>query len=191
MARNYGLTHNLEQEIAMISKCDVYYFGCIGVIGHYLFDGDCQTVHYGLKHNFPWEMIDGRLAPAVRERNSVRKESPQGHAALHYKNGWTAIAFWDRSIDHRSGCNSNFFIRGIHSWEDALDIARSQFPDIWKRFDFEVILAETPSRIESKEIMTMQQKAAASDRFRDVITSLEHRIAVLESTITELRNARS
>jgi len=69
-------------------------------------------------------------------------EQIEGAALLHYKDGWTALSFWDRSIDKRSGCNSNFFAQGTHTFEEMLEIARAHFPAVMARFTFKIVPAE-------------------------------------------------
>jgi hypothetical protein len=55
-----------------------------------------------------------------------------------HKDGWTAIAFWDRSLDKRPGSSSAFILEGTHSFEDMLETAREKFADIFARLTFEI-----------------------------------------------------
>jgi hypothetical protein len=65
-----------------------------------------------------------------------------GEALLHHRERagvtWTALAFWDRSVDDRYGSNSVFILRGALSFEEAVTLAREQFPEVWARFSFTV-----------------------------------------------------
>lgn len=159
---------------------NAYYFGCWREAGHYLWKP-------GMSHAWdderggvlPWKRVDGCFAPAERRRpdssgtRTVNKEAPQGHAALVHDGGWTVIAFWDRSVDKRGGCNSNFFIRGTHPWEDAVRIARHHFPDVWGRLPFEVVLVQEPDGSKAVSAMSIEEKAADYDRLRDRVKELE------------------
>lgn len=107
-----------------------YYFGCWdGTVGHYLKDpsgthADWDRTPWGIK-------IDARLAPT-----STREE---GIAKLHHKDNWTALSFWDYSVDHRGGCNSIFFAEGIFSFDEMIQIGKDSFPKIMERFDFPIV----------------------------------------------------
>lgn len=121
----------------------VLYFGCIGTPGHFLVEED-KLVHPRNK-NIPWKIkeLDMRLCPGVKRASYGYKADRQveGEAKLHHKDGWTAIAFWDRSVDYRRNSNSVFIVEGIHAFEEAKEIAKSSYPSIWKRFGFDVRLA--------------------------------------------------
>ena len=138
---------------------EVYYFGCIQTAGHFLFDRHQQHVD---KRNtgIPWRWLDGSLAPHYKDCgfNDViddvghikaycvnRSGQPRpmcsgidGIAKLHHKDGWTAVAFWDRSVDHRPGSNSAFIFHEDLTFTEALAIAKAQFSSIFARFTFEI-----------------------------------------------------
>lgn len=107
------------------------YFGCHRESGHYLFKTDFSYVSYH-NHPLPWKKIDGVLVPGKRET--------EGHIALWHKEGWTCIAFWDRSVDKRNGSNSAFFAHGDFSFDDMKRLAEINFPDVWNRFKFPIVL---------------------------------------------------
>lgn len=166
-----------------MDEANVYYFGCWRESGHYLWKpGRSHAWDDERNGVLPWKFIDGCLPPARRGRpdsrgyRSVEREAPQGHAALHYKEGWTAFAFWDRSVDTRGGCNSAFFVRGIHSWEDALRIAKAKFPSVWKQIKFDVILAQEPDGGKHEGIMSVEDKAADYDALRARVREMEARL---------------
>jgi len=68
-----------------------------------------------------------------------QKDQTQGRALVTQRNGWTALAFWDRSLDQRPGCNSAFFVRGNLSFAQMVWVARHRWPTIWSRFSFQVV----------------------------------------------------
>jgi len=75
----------------------VYYYGVIDNdhLGHYLYEpGSIMTVDYTIQ---PWlEQVDCGLCPKNADGQV------QGLAALHHKDGWTALAMWDRTGDSRA-----------------------------------------------------------------------------------------
>lgn len=113
----------------------VLYFGCAhGVwdrdVGHFFYSEDGRRVGLSSPEALPWKKVDGALAPRVG-----RSEKPQGVAAIHHKDGWTALSFWDRTGDERGNSSSTFFIEGEAPFEVALGIARERFPRLFARFD--------------------------------------------------------
>lgn len=125
-----------------MKKSAIYYFGCRGEIGHYLWKGS-QFIALNAKENIiPWGIqIDGTLAPVVYDkRRLLKKEEAQGVCALHHEAGWTAIAFWDRSVDDRGASNSVFMVEGIYDFDTMVEMAKEQYPTIMSRFKFELVL---------------------------------------------------
>jgi hypothetical protein len=130
------------------------YFGCpCGVAGHrdaghFYYDTKMRSRGLGRDATTgPWGGgIDSKLAP--REWDSHRApEMPQGVAALHHKDGWTALAFWDRSGDSRPNSNSAFLFDETLDFDAALAAAREHFPALFERFPFEVRpTASAPAR---------------------------------------------
>ena len=143
----------------------IYYYGCVGRVGHCLFDSNLEYVRGVRPESIPWPFLDGALAPHhedctfndvidsqghIRAFCSSRTGQPrlscnavEGLAKLHNRrdgNGeyWTALAFWDCSVDERPGSNSVFILEGLYNFEQALEIAKKTFPTIFKRFKFEI-----------------------------------------------------
>lgn len=112
----------------------VYYFGCVEQAGHYLWDTRFQRHYWGSAEalSIPWlDKLDGGLCP-------VHNREVEGEALLHVMNGWTAIAFWDRSVDKRGKCNSSFIAEGVHTFDEMRKIAEENFPKVWSRFPFKI-----------------------------------------------------
>lgn len=135
----------------------VYYYGCIGASGHYFFGP-------GPSHAYARREVERRLmelfgtlylAPGPRERdryNFVRDEhQTEGHAALVYAGGWTALSFWDRSVDRRHGCVSTFLAEGTYDAPAMLKTCGDAFPRIWSRYSFEVRVVELPKKLVRNE----------------------------------------
>lgn len=138
-----------------------YYFGCTRGVW-----GDTQAGHgfcgpHGrsvsgrdVEAANPWGMLDGKLAPKDhygevvfgiddRRRAERAAECPQGVAALHHKDGWTALSFWDRTGDSRDNSNSTFLFDAALSFDEAVAATREHFPALFARFTFEVVAHES------------------------------------------------
>jgi hypothetical protein len=134
----------------------VYYYGCPpDDIGHYFQSpGAARVLHSAMG---PWAYaVDGGLQPRQGEDRrrlqrdgalprDTRPEVPQGVCAMHQKDGWTAIAWWDRSADKRAASCSALVFDEIISFERGVEIGREQFPWVFARMSFELIL-ETAGR---------------------------------------------
>ncbi len=84
-----------------------------------------------------------RYPYADRPEDRQRCDAIEGLTKFHNKRDatgayWTALAFWDRSVDKRGGCNSVFILEGSYNFEQALTLARQIFPKIFERFEFEI-----------------------------------------------------
>lgn len=97
--------------------------------------------------------IDTKYAPRVGPDQRIRKdigdyrpEAAQGQAALVRVNGWTVLAYWDRSGDSRPNSNSAFAAKGDHSFDDMIAAAEDQYPWVFERQTFDVVLAPSTDR---------------------------------------------
>lgn len=125
-----------------------YYYGCHRGVGHYLFTTALNDRSLNLPDHVPWSAVDGVLQPGCKKREGSRihttpMNNVDGHAALHHKDGWTALAFWDRSVDARPNSTSTFMIKGTHDFETMKQICAAAFPAVWSRFTFEIVLVQT------------------------------------------------
>lgn len=115
----------------------ILYFGCWGSVGHFLWTPDGHHAHDAQ----PWgDKIDACLCSGTPDRCGRVPTSAQseGAATLHHLGGWTALAFWDRSVDERGNSNSVFLARAILTEDEILAAARAAYPRIWARFGFQV-----------------------------------------------------
>ena len=106
----------------------VFYFGCIDVAGHYMHASspprnlEERRAVSQLTHSNPWGLnIDGGLCPR------------RGGALVHHKDGWTALAFEDFTVDSRPGSNSVFLAEGTYDFDEMARIAEEYFPAVWAR----------------------------------------------------------
>lgn len=129
-------------------KPRMFYFGPWDRAGHYLFNETGRSYHLD-RAGFPWDEdsstngIDGQLQPGCypkRDRWEHGRET-EGVAALHHKAGWTALSFWDRSVDTRGACNSTYFAEGVFSFDEMVTMASTRFAQRWNRMKFTVTAA--------------------------------------------------
>jgi hypothetical protein len=123
----------------------VFFFGCWDQAGHFMFGPGGRHVR-DERRATPWESHDAVLCPGYV---GPYDNGPQveGEAGLHHKDGWTALCFWDRSIDGRGGCNSGFYAEGTYGAAAMIEIAREHFPTVWARFPFEVRVVSRPTDV--------------------------------------------
>lgn len=117
---------------------DIYYFGCWDTSGHYLHDvygntGRSQDVKDELP--FPWTELDGTFCPGANAEDSKQVE---GSAKLTHVEGWTILAFWDRTVDTRGNSHSTYVMRGKHTGEEMLEAIKQNFPGVHARYKFKI-----------------------------------------------------
>lgn len=119
----------------------VFYFGCYNSIGHKFYSAGGLPMSEKDWEDMPWKYssIDGTYAPAERPRKHVVIPEPDGVCKLYHHRGWTMVAFWDKSFDSRTGSNSVFIVEGEYKFSSAISRAKSVFPEIFRRFNFELV----------------------------------------------------
>lgn len=119
------------------------YFGCYGEPGHAFF----QSGPYGpqglprvQRETLPWTAseCDGNLQPGTAELKSPHKwkrseRQVEGVCRLHRRQGWTAMAFWDRSGDRRGNSCSVVMTDREYNFAEMVDAFRIEFPGIHAR----------------------------------------------------------
>jgi hypothetical protein len=68
----------------------------------------------------------------------------QGQCYRHHKDGWTAIAFANRTDDSRGGSNSVFFFEADLAFQECVAAARDLFPQVMESLPFELVEIEFP-----------------------------------------------
>ena len=117
-----------------------YYFGCGTESGHYLFSdtrGRQSNRSDPLIHKL--SHMDGVLPPLSEKYLYRASVSRLGGI------GFSALSWWDRSVDKRPGSNSTVFI----PWpdmpaDDLIDYAASRFPWVFKRLPTPLTLWDGP-----------------------------------------------
>lgn len=115
----------------------ILFFGAWGRAGHYYWLPGRRLAESdrSLPASLQGGKIDGRLAPQRREpRYPSSRLEAEGEAAAHHIDGWTVVAWWDRSVDRRGGSNSALLMRGTHSMPAVLLEAADKFPELLPRF---------------------------------------------------------
>lgn len=74
----------------------------------------------------PWERLDGALV-------SGNSGGEQFVVERHAKDGWIALAFWDRTGDSRPGSNSVILAKACND-DEALKAFAVAFPEQWNRW---------------------------------------------------------
>ncbi len=111
----------------------VFFFGCIGRPGHGL-HGEGSRM-WPFNKCIPWGFeLDSKLCPDG-------KEQLQSHAAIHHKEGWTALAWWDRSgPDKRMGCNSALLAEGEFTFAEMETLMKDHWAEVFERQPVELFL---------------------------------------------------
>lgn len=111
-----------------------FYFGTYQRPGHYMWDENWRDVGHPRVDETPgpWGWPDGKLHPRAAD----------GIAAIHHKDGWTAVAFMNRAWDSRPSCNSAFLFDAELTFDEAMVLARKKFGHVLDQLPFDVRLAE-------------------------------------------------
>ena len=116
-----------------------FYTGCLGGKGHYFWLNNWQ-------HEYDTEDIMKAVPDFIRcwaeiwdgglLKNSKTLDVYTGRVfAVPAKGPWTALIWWDRSVDTRPGSNSGFYVSGFE-WSqkhEALVFAQLKWPQVWQR----------------------------------------------------------
>lgn len=130
-------------------KPRMYYFGPWDRSGHYFFnefghyENEYKIKDFPFGHDGERISVDGKLQPGcISGQNQFKRSRPEvvGEASLHHINGWTALCFWDRSVDKRLACNSNYFAEGCFTFEEMVEMSKTRFAERWNKMQFEVKL---------------------------------------------------
>lgn len=127
-----------------------FYTGCLHDIGHYFWLNSRKSVLYAdeIMREVPdfiriWaDKWDGGLL-----QNGKRPDVYDGKVfAVPAKGPWTALVWWDNSIDKRGASNSGFYVFGFE-WEErtaALAFAQEKWPSVAQRQRQPLVLQEAP-----------------------------------------------
>lgn len=110
-----------------------YFFGCWTRVGHYLHEPGGKSVSQA--GPFWWTELDGQYCPGLARPRSGPRPEPQSACRVTHANGWTVLAFWDRSVDGRLASNGAFLAEGTLDFAGMLALAREHFPAIVERVE--------------------------------------------------------
>ena len=137
----------MAARLADVSRPNVecFYFGCLESKGHF-FHAPWRTRSdaYALEQAAMAAMggLDTALcwnSPRSDRDRYERRDEAEGLAFRTCRGGWTAVAFWDRSVDRRGACNSAFLVKGEVTFAQVIRAAKHAWPQVWARFTFPVI----------------------------------------------------
>lgn len=121
----------------------IYYFGCgPHNAGHYYWSSDGSSTARDIG---PWGFtVDGGLQPRIGpdqrkrpDQSDYRAEAEEGLCVLHRKDGWTCVAWWDRSRDTRGKSCSALLMKGDSvSFTQMINFGRDAFPWVFARMKF-------------------------------------------------------
>lgn len=104
----------------------VVYFGAWRNPGHHWFLPGMSRAAAGAALT-PW----GNGIDAAPTWN--RRHGAQGQATVRHRDGWTALAVADYTVDHRPGSHATFAVHGVHEFDQALAAARAAFGEVLER----------------------------------------------------------
>lgn len=79
----------------------IVYLGCWGRVGHYYWVNGRDRGALDSPKNCPWRQLDSK---------KMIDSDIQGEAYIHHKDGWTALAIGDRSVDSRPNSRAVFAV---------------------------------------------------------------------------------
>ena len=124
----------------------IFFFGPWNTSGHHFRGPDGGSISRDVERALPWGpsgkwKIDGALIPN-------RNYYAEGEAWITHEHGWTALSFWDMSVDTRPASHSTYIAEGHHSFERMVELAKKYFPTRWARMKF--LVAETDLPVEQR-----------------------------------------
>lgn len=141
----------------MDKQIDAFYFGVWPGTdhGHFLYAEGSNGLYFKpYLEVLPFKLheLDSTFCPKTTRQ--------QGAAKLRWPHKeWTTLAFWDQTGDSRPGSHSTFVLRGQLKFEEALERAKSAFPQVMTRamaeFDIEPMccsICREPSGYEIDDI---------------------------------------
>lgn len=128
----------MAQAFEPVTPPRVYYFGCGTEYGHFwwspgftrreLYPRDQRAVLF--------DHIDGEFAP-------LGCPEVEGEAKLTHCGGWTVLAWWDRSVDHRGKANSAIVVDALRDFDQMVALLAIHFPEVSKRQRVPIKLVQT------------------------------------------------
>lgn len=108
---------------------EVLYFGFVANFGH---DLRSKRRRVDIYKDTPWgARLDGGLLECV-------PDNPNGKWHEFQKDGWSAVAFWDRSGDKRGASNTAFIVHDEMDGKSILELAAVQWPEVFARPGFPI-----------------------------------------------------
>jgi hypothetical protein len=122
----------------------VLYFGCIGQLGHYLWQSNKFDRHIDTDKfpTFPWKINHLDTGLLDNGKHVDKCDGKVFWTCGGAKERWFAFFWWDRSVDTRPGSNSGLYVSGFEfSQRDAaFDYACKVFPEVIQRQVYPLIV---------------------------------------------------
>ncbi len=132
----------------------ILFFGCWTDLGHYLWTPERSRARFGPPGLgvFGWETavpwghhLDGGLAPLDERGARLAEGVVAVHKATMYVRTprevtWTALSWWDRSVDKRPGSSATFLTDEELPDVELLARAKLYFPSVFARFGYPIVL---------------------------------------------------
>jgi hypothetical protein len=119
-----------------IRMSKLFFHGCVKEAGHYLFTEHGNRLNYKATNELGFHsfVLDGALIP--------KDETKEGICFLSCINGWTIVAFNDRSVDSRMSSNACFLYEGNVPFTIVLAEAKSRMKWFFDRINYGLSLNE-------------------------------------------------
>lgn len=128
-----------------MSKAILIYYGCRHeILGNQMYrkpvavEMEDRRFMRDLPKRNPWSygILDGGLCP--------KWDMAEGSALLHHRDGWTALSFWDQSVDLRPGGASTFLAEAVLTFNEILKLALKHFAEVTDSLRFDIRLVSRP-----------------------------------------------
>lgn len=117
----------------------MFYFGPWRESGHHFHGPGGSAVDRAIEKSLPWGPLHGWTIDCGLIPN--KNYRAQGEAWITHDHGWTALSFWDMSVDTRPASHSTYIAEGTFTFDEMVRSASRLFADRWNRMRFSVTAA--------------------------------------------------
>lgn len=165
--------HELHRVRTLGPPVTIYYMGAWGQeAGHYCWLPTGQRTRRGAKST-PWggqfdvlsdSAIMAAMVPGIQHAYEIGREQ-QAEGVRHHRQaqGWTLVAWWDRSADPRFASIAAWAMEGLYTGDEAEQQARALYPEVWTRIDLHLGRTTEAAALRAAVIRTLA--AAGQERW--------------------------
>lgn len=115
-------------------------YGCFwrDTPGHRLYRSNPCFKETSKRKAGPWALTDLDRAPGPTCLWCPDGNQEEGRGRLYHREGWTLLAFPDRTCDSRMNSFSAFIVDQTLTSDEMVTLASEEFDSIWSRFKFSV-----------------------------------------------------